>query len=88
MQSLVKKWFSAKGYGFLDNGEGPDILVLKSDLIGSQYLKTGVHVEFECHVDQKNLRAKKVKMLRRKIAHHRKNTGNYKSKKSPFGVMT
>ncbi len=87
MQSVVKKWFRDKEYGFLDNGEGPDIMVLKSDLIGIQYLKVGVNVEFECHVDQKKLRAKKVKVLR-KIAHHRKNTGNSKAKRSPFGVMT
>ena len=87
MQALVKSWLRDKEYGFLDNGEGPDILVLKSDLIGIQYLKVGANVEFECYMDQKNLRAKKVKILR-KIAHHRKNAGNSKAKRSPFGVMT
>ena len=88
MQALVKSWLRDKEYGFLDNGDGPDILVLKSDLIDCHYLKVGAYVEFECHIDQKNLRAQKVKILRQKIEHRRKNPGNRKSKRSPFGVMT
>jgi cold shock CspA family protein len=88
MQALVKSWFRDKEYGFLDNGDGPDIRVLKSDLIDCHYLKVGAHVEFECHMDQKNLRAKKVKILRQKIEQRRKKAGNRKSKRSPFGVMT
>jgi cold shock CspA family protein len=88
MQALVKSWFRDKESGFLDNGGGPDILVLKSELIGCHYLKVGANVEFECHMDIKKLFAKKVKLLRQKIEHRQKNTGNHKFKRSPFGVMT
>lgn len=88
MQALVKNWFRDKDSGFLDNGGGPDILVLKSELIGCHYLKVGANVEFECHVDRKKLCAKKVRLLRQKIENRPKNTGNGKFKRSPFGVMT
>jgi cold shock CspA family protein len=88
MQALVKNWFRDKECGFLDNGDGPDILVLKKDLIDCHYLKIGTNVEFECHMDQKSLRAKKVKILKKKNEHHRTKSGNRKSKRSPFGVMT
>jgi cold shock CspA family protein len=88
MQALVKNWFRDKESGFLDNGGGPDILVLKSDLIGCQFLKVGVNVEFECHLHKQNLIARKVKLLRQKTEHRQNNTGNRNVKKSPFGVMT
>ncbi|NNF46870.1 MAG: cold shock domain-containing protein [Desulfofustis sp.] len=88
MQALVKSWIRDKEYGFLDNGDGPDIVVSKSDLIDCHYLKVGANVEFECHMDQKKLRAKKVKLLRQKNDHRQKNKGTRKPKKSPFGVMT
>ena len=88
MQALVKSWFRDKESGFLDNGSGPDIRVLKSELIGCHYLKVGAHVEFECHVENNNLIAKKVKLLRQKIDHRQKNSGNPNFKRSPFGVMT
>lgn len=88
MQALVKSWFREKDSGFLDNGSGPDILVLKSDLVGCHYLKVGANVEFECHVDNNILSAKKVKLLRKKMDHRQKNNGKQNFKKSPFGVMT
>jgi len=88
MRTLVKSWFRDKEYGFLDNGDGPDILILKSDLIGCHYLKVGAKVEFECHMDMGNLRAKNVKLVRQKIGYGKKNTENHKIKRSPFGVMT
>jgi len=88
MQALVKSWSSDKESGFLDNGGGPDILVLKSELIGCHYLKVGANVEFECHLEMKNLCAKKVKLVRQKAEHRSPKGENRKLKKSPFGVMT
>lgn len=88
MQALVKSWFRDKESGYLDNGGGPDILVMKSELIGCHYLKVGASVEFECHMKNKNLIARKVKLLRKKIEHRQKNSGNRNVKRSPFGVMT
>lgn len=87
MQTIVKKWFREKDYGFLDNGTGPDIKVSKADLVNCQYLKVGVAVDFECHANKQGLIAKKVSLAR---------TGNLKSrhqeKQNPkpfrFGVMT
>jgi len=87
LQTIVKKWFREKEYGYLDNGAGPDIMVRKADLIKCQYLKTGTTVEFECHPDKKNLIAKKVSIL------HQNKQKNYNASpraKKPhhFGVMT
>lgn len=85
MQTSVKKWFRDKDTGFLDNKGGPDIMVSKKDLIDCQFLKVGVLVEFECHLGEKGLVAKKVKLLGRN-----KSTGDTKGKKKEFrfGVMT
>ena len=66
MQTAVKKWFRDKESGFLDNGNGPDIMVRKADLINCDFLKVGVIVEFECHLEKQKLIAKKVKLSNRK----------------------
>lgn len=87
MQTLVKKWFRDKESGFLDNGAGPDILVRKADLVGCQFLKVGVNVEFECHQGKQGLIAKKVKLLEQtNVKGHKKS--NHKTKEFRFGVMT
>lgn len=83
MKTVVKKWFRDKNSGFLDNGEGSDILVRKEDLIGCAFLKVGASVEFECHQGKKGLIAKKVSLSKK----NKKNNGNNK-KAFPFGVMT
>ncbi len=87
MQTVVKKWFRDKDSGFLDNGGGPDIMVRKADLVNCQFLKVGVTVEFECHLDKRELIAKKVK-----ITHKNKSGGQHSGRREtkPFrpGVMT
>ncbi len=85
MQTLVKKWFQDKGYGFLENGTGPDIMVRKTELINCSYLKVGSIVEFECHTDDRGLIAKKVSLSRNKNKIQNKHRG---SRTHPFGVMT
>jgi cold shock CspA family protein len=87
LQTLVKKWFRDKESGFLDNGGGPDISVRKADLVGCQFLKVGVSVEFECHQDKQGLIAKKVKLSGQKNSKGH-NNGNKKTKEFRFGVMT
>ncbi len=87
MQTVVKKWFRDKDTGFLDNGNGPGIIVHKADLVGCQFLKVGVTVEFECHSDKEGLIAKKVKLSNQKISNGQKN-GNRSTKDFRFGVMT
>lgn len=89
MQTLVKKWFQDKGYGFLENGAGPDIMVHKAELINCSYLKIGSIVEFECHTDNQGLIAKKVSLLpkKRKIQNKQMNK-QQGSRTHPFGVMT
>lgn len=86
MQTVVKKWFQDKGFGFLENGKGPDIMVRKADLIKCSYLKVGSIVEFECHVDNKGLVAKKVSLSRKNNS--KPNNKHRDSKNYPFGVMT
>ena len=87
MQTTVKKWFRDKDTGFLDNGGGPDIRVCKEDLVDCHFLKVGVNVDFECHIDKKGLTAKKVKLLKQQKGRNQK-SGNQGNKKFPFGVMT
>ncbi len=83
----MKKWFRDKDSGFLDNGGGPDITVNKADLVGCQFLKVGATVEFECHLDEHELIARKVKLSKKK-KNKNHNSGNKGVKKFPFGVMT
>lgn len=64
MQTVVKKWFRDKNYGFLANGQGPDIFVRKNDLKNCQFLKVGATVEFECHIEKNGLVAKNVKLAK------------------------
>ena len=85
MQTLVKKWLQDKGYGFLENGKGPDIMVRKAELINCSYLKVGSIVEFECHIDERGLIAKKVSLSRKKNDIKKGHRG---ARTHPFGVMT
>lgn len=87
METVVKKWFRDKDFGFLDNGGGADILVCKADLVGCQFLKVGVTVEFECHQKDDGLIAKKVKLSKQKKM-QTQNKGSKSTKPFPFGVMT
>ena len=84
MQTVVKKWFRDKESGFLDNGDGPDIMVRKSDLVNCAFLKVGVTVEFECYADKRGLIAKKVKLSNQK----RSQQGIRSDKPYRPGVMT
>lgn len=60
-------------------------MVSKGDLVDCQFLKVGALVEFECHLGEKGLVAKKVKLVSRS-----KSAGDTKGKKKEFrfGVMT
>ena len=87
MQTVVKKWFRDRDSGFLDNGGGPDILVRKADLVGCQFLKVGVNVEFECHQNKQGLIAKKVRLASQKNCKGQKNKSQG-TKEFRYGVMT
>jgi len=87
LQTVVKKWFRDKDSGFLDNGNGPDIMVCKADLVGCQFLKVGATVDFECHAVDQGLIARKVKLSNQKQANGQ-NNGNRSKKEFRFGVMT
>jgi len=65
MQTTVKWFNTAKGYGFLENGTGPDIYVNAKSLKGADKLTTGDLVEFECHVFEGKLVARQVKPARK-----------------------
>lgn len=84
MQTVVKKWFRDKEFGFLDNGGGADIMVRKADLVNCQFLKVGATVEFECHSDKRGLIAHKVKLSSPRRAQH----GSRDIKPFRPGVMT
>lgn len=65
MRTTVK-WFNfSKGYGFLENGAGPDIYVNAKSLRGIDRLNTGDLVDFECHVFDGKLVARHVKAAKR-----------------------
>jgi len=40
LQTVVKKWFRDKDSGFLDNGNGPDIMVTRADLVNCEFFKS------------------------------------------------
>ena len=88
LQTVVKKWFRDKDSGFLDNGNGPDIMVTKADLVNCEFLKVGVMVEFECHLDKRGLIAKKVKLLQQKKMSSQNNKAKRSTKEFRPGVMT
>jgi cold shock CspA family protein len=89
LQTVVKKWFRDKEYGFLDNGSGPDIMVRKSELVRCQFLKPGASVEFECHPDNGGLIAKNVRLMRENAGGQRSNGKGKKNDRPKFiGVMS
>ncbi len=87
MQTVVKKWFRDTDTGFLENNGGPEIKVCKADLVGCQFLKVGVTVEFECHIEKQALVAKKVRLAKQKDSDGKKGSSK-NSKPFRFGVMT
>ena len=88
LQTTVKKWFRDKDSGFLDNGNGADIMVDKADLVNCEFLKVGANVEFECFADKRGLIAKKVKLLPQNRSNGQNNKGKRSPKEFRFGVMT
>lgn len=69
MRTTVKKWFSDKGYGFLNNGSeaSQDILVHASELKNCEFLKVGRIVEFDCDFNEKGLIARNVHLVHEDI---------------------
>jgi CspA family cold shock protein len=60
------KWFNgAKGYGFIEREEGPDVFVHFSAIQGEGFrnLEEGQKVEFSLEQDPKGLRAAEVAVL-------------------------
>lgn len=65
MRTTVKWFNAAKGYGFLENGAGPDIYVNAKSLRGTDSISVGDLVDFECHVFEGKLVAKHVQPARK-----------------------
>lgn len=65
MRTTVKWFNAAKGYGFLENGAGPDIYVNVKSLRGADKINVGDQVDFECHVFEGKLVAKHVQPVRK-----------------------
>jgi cold shock CspA family protein len=96
MQTTVK-WFNvSKGYGFLENGTGPDIYVNAKSLRGTDKMNTGDLVEFECHVFEGKLVARHVRQVRREgnapnpsagNGNSHENSDNYGNREQPTGRM-
>ena len=60
------KWFNEnKGYGFIEQDEGPDVFVHYTSVEGDGYrtLSEGAEVEFEAVQGEKGLQATKVVKL-------------------------
>ena len=88
LKTKVIKWSREKNSGFLDNGNGPDIMVDKADLVNCGFLKVGVMVEFECHAEKRGLIAKQVKLLQQNRSNSQNNKGKKIAKEFRPGVMT
>ncbi|HET8711244.1 MAG TPA: cold shock domain-containing protein [Spongiibacteraceae bacterium] len=80
MRTTVKWYNTAKGYGFLENGAGPDIYVNAKSLRGTDKVNVGDIVEFECHVFDGKLVAKNVHPVR-------KQRDNFNRMQQPHFVM-
>jgi CspA family cold shock protein len=66
MDTGTVKWFNnAKGFGFIEREEGPDVFVHYSAIESSGYrsLEDGQKVEFEVVEGPKGLQANNVKMV-------------------------
>jgi len=85
LKTTVKKWLRVKEFGFLNNGDGPDIMVRKKELMNCQYLVNGAMVEFDCYPDKKGLIGKNVNLVRQKDNNFNNQKTNYRPE---FGVMT
>lgn len=64
LQSEVKCWYNEKKFGFIKNGQGPDIFVHASELKNCEFLKPGVKVQFTVFPDNNRLVAKEVSLVR------------------------
>ena len=66
MAEGIVKWFSnKKGYGFIEQQDGPDVFVHHSgiDATGFKSLKEGDRVTFEIEKDKKGPAAVKVRVI-------------------------
>ncbi len=66
MANGTVKWFNeSKGYGFIEQQEGPDVFVHFSaiDAAGFKSLKEGDHVSFDVEQGKKGPAAANVKVL-------------------------
>ena len=62
------KWFNpVKGYGFIEQDNGPDIFIHKTDIIGD-VLKEGDKVEYELGEGRKGPCATNVKVVQADIS--------------------
>jgi len=85
MRTTVK-WFNVtKGYGFLENGAGPDIYVNAKSLRGAERVNTGDLVEFECHVFDGKLVARHVKPVRGSQPSSGGQPNNYQNNQNNYG---
>jgi cold shock protein len=64
----VKYFNSAKGFGFIKNGNGSDIFVHESSLKNCKYLKVGASVCFEISTSTKGLEARCVEIVKHEKA--------------------
>lgn len=65
IQTVVKWFDESKGYGFLDNGSGPDIYVNWKSLTGEFTPQGGDRVELECRAFDGRLVGRNVRLLDR-----------------------
>ena len=66
MTNGIVKWFNShKGYGFIEQEEGPDVFVHHSGInaVGYKNLNEGDHVTFEIEQGQKGLSASNVTLI-------------------------
>lgn len=67
MNNGIVKWFSdRKGFGFIEQSNGPDVFVHFSEIIGTGHrtLAEGDRVEFEIEDSTKGLQARDVSKIK------------------------
>lgn len=84
MKATVKMFNRDKGFGYIRNGSARDIYVRASELTNCKFLKSGVEVEFEAHIEDNRIVAKNVQLIHKP----RNQRNNHNQIQQPRFVMT
>ena len=63
LEGIVSKWFTDKGYGFVETKSGDEVFFHKSQLTNAEEVRRGDRVSFTLIQTKKGLKCVKVQLL-------------------------